>query len=449
MPPLAALTGRQGRTIYSPFCGRIWRPVSDLYLVYSVLLAIGFVLALPYYLWKGRSTGKYLASFRDRMGRLPAPLNAAGRPSIWIHAVSVGEVLAARALVGPLKERFPERPIFVSTTTATGNAVARQSVRAADGLLFAPFDWPVPVRRVLAALNPALLVLVETELWPNLIHEARLRGTRVALVNGRISPRSFPRYRRIRRWLRPMLAEVDLFLMQGEAHARRVTEMGAPPEKVKVTGNLKFDSLGETRTPEPLARLIGSGGPLWVAGSTAPGEEEMVLRAFREVRRREPAARLLLAPRHPERFAEAASLVEAAGLRGVRRTTLTRPWADEDVLVLDTLGELAQVYPLAAVVFVGGSLVPAGGHNVLEAAVVGKAVIVGPHMENFQEVADEFLAEGALVRVASASELAEEVAALLADPARRDAIGERARALIQRNRGALRGTVDALAGLVA
>jgi len=187
------------------------RPVSDLYLVYSVLLAIGFVLALPYYLWKGRSTGKYLASFRERMGRFPAPLNAGGRPSIWIHAVSVGEVLAARALVGPLKERFPERRIFVSTTTATGNAVARQSVRA-DGLLFAPFDWPGPVRRALQALDPALLVLVETELWPNLIHEARRRGTRVALVNGRISPRSYPRYRRIRRWLGPVLAEARALL---------------------------------------------------------------------------------------------------------------------------------------------------------------------------------------------------------------------------------------------
>ena len=410
-----------------------------LYLVYSVLLAIGFVLALPYYLWKGRSTGKYVASFRERMGRFPAPLDAGGQPSIWIHAVSVGEVLAARALVGPLKERFPGRPIFVSTTTVTGHAVARQSVRAADGLLFAPFDWPGPVRRALAALDPALLVLVETELWPNLIHEARRRGTRVALVNGRISPRSYPRYRRIRRWLRPMLAE-----------GRRITAWSmAGPERVKVTGNLKFDSLGEARTPEPLARLIGSGGPLWIAGSTAAGEEALVLQALREVRRREPAARLLLAPRHPERFGEAAAIVEAAGFRVARRTALTRPWADEDVLVLDTLGELAQVYPLASVVFVGGSLVPAGGHNVLEAAVAGKAVIVGPHMENFQEVADEFLAEGALVRVRSAGELADQVTALLADPARRDAIGERARGLILRNRGALRGTVDALAGLVA
>jgi len=420
-----------------------------LYLAYSVLLAIGFVLALPYYLWKGRATGKYLASFRERMGRFPAPLNPGGRPSIWIHAVSVGEVLAARALVGPLKERFPGRPIFVSTTTATGNAVARQSVRAADGLLFAPFDWPGPVRRALQALDPALLVLVETELWPNLIHEARRRGTRVALVNGRISPRSYPRYRRIRRFLRPMLAEVDVFLMQGEAHARRVTDMGAPPDRVKVTGNLKFDALGEARTPEPLARLIGDGGPLWVAGSTAPGEEELVLRALREVRRRVPAARLLLAPRHPERFAEAAALAEAAGFRVARRTALARPWADEEVLVLDTIGELAQVYPLASVVFVGGSLVPAGGHNILEAAVAGKATIVGPHMENFQEIADDFLAEGALVQVRSAEELADEVALLLADTLRRDAIGERARGLIHRHRGALRGTVDALAGLVA
>ena len=415
--------------------------------VYTVLHLLAMPLILVRLVWRARLNRDYLDCLHQRFG-FGAP-DPRARAPIWIHAVSVGEVLAARALVGPLKERFPGRRIYVSTTTATGNAVARRSVGAADGLLFAPFDWPGPVRRALRAVDPALLVLVETEIWPNLIHEARRRGTRVALVNGRISPRSFPRYRRIRAFLKPVLAEVDVFLMQGEAHARRVRAMGAPPEKVKVTGNLKFDSLGEVLPPESLARLIGGGGPLWVAGSTAAGEEEMVLRALRAVRRSVPGVRLLLAPRHPERFGEVAKIVEAAGLRGARRTTLSRPWSDEDVLVLDTLGELAQVYSLASIVFVGGSLVPAGGHNVLEAAVAGKAVIVGPHMENFQEVADEFLAEGALVQVASADELADQVAALLADEPRRAAIGARARALIDRNRGALRGTVDALAGLVA
>jgi 3-deoxy-D-manno-octulosonic-acid transferase len=424
-----------------------------MYFVYSFLLAVGFVLAIPYYLWKGRATGKYLATFRERLGRLPADVRAGG-PSIWIHAVSVGEVLAARTLIAPLRERFPGHRMLVSTTTVTGNAVARRSVKGIDGLFYAPYDWRDCVRRVLTRLQPSLLVLVETELWPNLVHEARARGTRVAVVNGRISPRAFPRYRRIRVVMKRVLADVDLFLMQGDSHARRVVDIGAPPGRVRVTGNLKFDALAEPRPSPELCRLLAADGradhPLWVAGSTVAGEEEIVLRAFRHVRDRVAHASLIVAPRHPERFPEVPALVEAAGFPCVRRTELASGgWRDGEVLVLDTLGELAQVYPLATAVFVGGSLVPAGGHNILEPAVAGRAVVVGPHMENFQEIADTFRAEGALVEVRSAEDLGREVAALLVDEARRRELGDRARALIDRNRGALRATVDALAGLVA
>jgi 3-deoxy-D-manno-octulosonic-acid transferase len=424
------------------------------YLVYSVGLALAFLLALPWFLWKGRGSGKYFRTFRERMGRLPVYLNLDGDPSIWIHAVSVGEVLAARPLIAALKERFPAHRIFVSTTTMTGNAVARKSVRGTDGLFYAPFDWPGPVRKALRTLNPALLVLVETELWPNLIHEARRRGTRVAVVNGRVSPRSFSRYRRVRRFLRRVLGEVDLFLMQGEAHAQRIREMGAPDERVRVTGNLKFDAVEASRTPERLARIIlgeaHRGRPLWVAGSTVAGEEEMILQAFHRVRERAPGTGLIVAPRHPERFAEVPALIEAAGFRCARRTTLEPgAWRDGEVMLLDTLGELAQLYPLATVVFVGGSLVPSGGHNILEPAVAGKAVLVGPYMGNFQEIADQFRAEAAMVEVSTAEELAREVSSLLTDDVRRRRLGERARGLIDRNRGALRSTVDALSGLVA
>jgi 3-deoxy-D-manno-octulosonic-acid transferase len=425
------------------------------YLLYSVVLAALFVLSLPVYAWKGRGTGKYLQTFRERMGRLPASLNAGRERSIWIHAVSVGEVLAARTLVKPLRERFPGHRLFVSTTTVAGNGVARSSLPDVDGLFFAPFDWVRPVRRALDALNPALLVLVETELWPNLIHEARRRGTRVAVVNGRISPRSFPRYRRVRALLKTMLGEVDLFLMQGEAHAARVRQMGAPPDRVRVLGNLKYDAPEEVMAPESLAESLGSvigdgSRPLWVAGSTVEGEEEIVLRAYGQVRDRVPQVRLLIAPRHPERFGAVPGIVEAAGLRCLRRTSL-RPggWPDGHVVVLDTLGELARVYPLATVVFVGGSLVPRGGHNILEAAVAGKPVVVGPHMENFQEIADEFVGAGAVVQVPSGDALAAEVSVLLTDAGRRAALGEKARLLVHRNRGALRTTVDALAALVA
>jgi len=425
-----------------------------LYLAYSLGLALAFFLALPWFLWKGRATGKYLRTFRERMGRLPVYLNVDGDRSIWIHAVSVGEVLAARPLIAALKERFPAHRVFVSTTTMTGNAVARKSVRGTDGLFYAPFDWPGPVRKALDTLNPALLVLVETELWPNLIHEARRRGTRVAVVNGRVSLRSFSRYRRVRRFLKKVLADVDLFLMQGQAHAERIREMGAPSERVRVTGNLKFDAVEAARPPERLARLILGDGhhrrPLWVAGSTVAGEEEIILQAFHRVREGLPGTGLIVAPRHPERFSEVPALIEAAGFRCLRRTGLDPGvWRDGEVVLLDTLGELAQLYPLATVVFVGGSLVPSGGHNILEPAMAGKAVVVGPHMANFQEIADQFRAEGALVQVSSAEELAREVLSLLTDDERRRRLGERARNLIDRNRGALRGTVDALSGLVA
>jgi 3-deoxy-D-manno-octulosonic-acid transferase len=422
-----------------------------LYLAYSLLLAAAFVVALPFYLWKGRGTGKYLPSFRERMGGPPAALARGDAPSVWIHAVSVGEVLTARILVAPIKERFPSHRLFVSTTTATGRAVAERSVKGADGLFFAPFDWPAPVRKALDRVRPALLVLVETEIWPNLIHETHRRGVRVAIVNGRISPRSFGRYRAMRGLLRRVLAEVDLFLMQSEPHAERARQIGAPPGRVRALGNLKYDALGDARPPAELGRLLGEGRdgrPLWVAGSTVAGEEPMVLAAFRDVRARVPGTRLLIAPRHPERFGEVAALVEAAGLRAERRSALGSAGWQGDVLVLDTLGELARVYALATVVFVGGSLVSAGGHNVLEAAAAARPVVVGPHMENFQEIADEFQAEGALRVVLSADELGREVAGLLADPGRRAALGGAARAIVDRNRGALARTVDALAELL-
>ena len=424
-----------------------------MHILYSLVLTIGALLALPWFLWKGRSSGKYLRTFRERMGRLPVYLNVDGDRSIWIHAVSVGEVLAARPLVPALRERFPGHRIFLSTTTMTGNAVAKKSIRGVDGLLYAPFDFPHPVRKALDVLNPSLLILVETELWPNLIHEARRRGTRIAVVNGRISPRSFPRYVRARRFLRPVLAEVDLFLMQEEAHAERIRAMGAPADRVQVTGNLKFDAVEPGRLPERLARLIQGGPaprPLWVAGSTVGGEEELVLSAFHRVRERVPQARLLVAPRHPERFAAVPSLIEAAGFRCLRRSALDpAAWRDGEVLLLDTLGELSQVYALASVVFVGGSLVPSGGHNILEPAVAGKAVVVGPHMENFQEIADQFRAESAMVQVGSPDELAHEVSALLLDEGRSRDLGERARDLVGRNRGAVSRTTGALSSLLA
>jgi len=249
-----------------------------------------------------------------------------------------------------------------------------------------------------------------------------------------------------------VLTEIDLFLMQGEPHADRIRAMGAPPERVQVTGNLKFDAVEPGRLPERLSRLLLGGTaprPLWIAGSTVAGEEELVLSAFHRVRERVPQARLLVAPRHPERFDAVPALVEAAGFRCLRRSRLDPlAWQDGEVMLLDTLGELSQVYALASVVFVGGSLVPSGGHNILEPAVAGKPVIVGPHMENFQEMTAQFREEHALVQVGSADELAREVSALLLDEPRRAGLGERARELVDRNRGAVGRSTDALVSLL-
>lgn len=422
-----------------------------MYILYSILLAVGFLLALPWFLWKGRKSGKYTRTFRERMGRLPVSLNVDGDRSVWIHAVSVGEALAVRPLVPALRERFPGYRFVLSTTTMTGNAVAARGARDLDGLFYAPFDWPGPVRQALSVLNPELLVLVETELWPNLIHHAHRRGTRVAVVNGRISNRSFGRYRRLGNFLRRVLGEVDLFLMQGQTHAERIQALGASPDRIRVTGNLKYDAVEPGRPPARLARLVEGQPPrpLWIAGSTVAGEEELVLHAFHQVRERVGDAGLLMAPRHPERFDAVPLLVEAAGFRCRRRSTLEPgAWGDGEVLLLDTLGELARLYSLASVVFVGGSLLPSGGHNILEPAAAGKPVVVGPHMENFQEITDQFLSEEALVQVHTPEDLGPVVAELMHDEARRRALGERARGLVERNRGAVGKTVDALSELM-
>ncbi len=416
------------------------------YALYDALLLFLLVLTLPYWLWKQRGTGRYTGTFRARLGHVPAEAVPATGGAIWVHAVSVGEALAARDLVAALRARFPDRPLVVSTTTPTGQAVAREKLRGVDGFFYAPFDVGFAVRRVLAEVRPSLLVLVETEIWPGLVHAAAARGVKIAIVNGRISPRSFPRYRAVRALLRPVLAEMDAFLMQAEPHAERIRALGAAAERVRVSGNLKYDVEPHVPSAELRAALDTQGAPLWLAGSTAAGEEEAVLDAFATLRREVADLRLVIAPRRTERFDVVAALVASRGLRVVRRSE-GRGWAGAEVMILDTLGELSSAYALCTVAFVGGSLVPHGGQNPLEPAIAGRAVVVGPHMENFQEITDAFLAADALVQVADGSGLAAAVGALLRDEARRTTVGENARKLMAANRGAVARTVDALADL--
>jgi len=429
-----------------------------MYLAYSVATIVLFVAASPWFLYQAVRHGKYLGNLAERLGRLPVSLNVDREPSIWLHAVSVGEALTAKALAAEIKARYPRHRLFISTTTMTGQQIARNSFQAADGIFYFPLDLPVVVRRVLDVVRPQLFLMMETEIWPNLLRECRARGIRTMVVNGRISTRSFPRYRLVRPLFRRVLAHVDRFCVQGEETAGRLVELGASRDRITITGSLKFDALqgpgeraGLERGADRVLRYfhVAPGRPIVVAGSTMPGEHEMVLRAFERVRTLAGNPLLVLAPRKPEQFAAADALARDAGFRTVRRSALV---IDEeikaDVVVLDTIGELAQIYQVAAAVFVGGSLVPTGGHNIMEPAVYGKAIVIGPHMHNFAEITDAFLAAGAVVQVPDVRGLEDAIIDLLADAGRRTRLGEAARALVDANRGAKDRTLDAIAAIL-
>ncbi|MDO8680140.1 MAG: 3-deoxy-D-manno-octulosonic acid transferase [Acidobacteriota bacterium] len=428
-----------------------------MYSLYSVLVLAVAVIASPWFVYQALRYKKYVGSLRQRMGYLPVSFNMDADRSIWIHAVSVGEVLTARPLISDLKRRYPELRMFLSTTTLAGQQLARRNVQDVDAVFYFPFDLGIFVRRTLDLVRPRLFVMMETEIWPNLLRECRARGIKTAIVNGRLSPKSFPRYRMVRPMMRRVLDDIDKFCVQSEESARRFIELGADPGRVAVTGSLKFDSL-ELPSTAPQARArdrvlryfrVPPSRSVIMAGSTMKGEEAAVLRAFRRVRSTAPNALLILAPRNPERFAEAEQLARAEGWKVARRSDLAVD-ADPrvDIVVLDTIGELATLYQVATVVFVGGSLVATGGHNVLEPAVFGKPIIFGPHMENFFEIADTFVSNGGGVQIADERELEEAFISLMGDPVRRARLGAAARALVEANRGAKEKSVTVLAGLL-
>ena len=425
-----------------------------MFTLYSILLCLGFVLLLPYFLVQAMRHGKYVVSLIERTGRLPRELHQGSKGAIWIHAVSVGESNAIAPLVSQLRARAVTRKIFISTTTLTGQQNARERISGASGFFYYPFDWRRNVRRSLGYIQPALVCLAETELWPNFIHEAHGQGIKLVVVNGRISEKSFHWYGQIKGFLRRFLPEIDLFLMQTEEDAERIRTLGAPPEKVGVCGNLKYDIqlCGKSEEGQNLVRerfLGQDGSSLWIAGSTAEGEEELVLRAFAEVKARIPAARLILAPRRPERFDTVANLVGKFSFSVVRRSQLEGgEGRHRDILLLDSVGELAALYSLAKVAFVGGSLVKKGGHNILEPAAAGVAVLFGPYMSNFQKMAEDFLSHKAALQVENADELASATITLLEDAAQGRVIGERGRALVAKSSGATARTVEMIMKLL-
>jgi 3-deoxy-D-manno-octulosonic-acid transferase len=428
-----------------------------MYLAYSVLTLVVFVVVSPYFVYQAVRYKKYIGSLRQRLGFMPISFNIDAEESIWIHAVSVGEALTARALAVDLKARYPRLRLFVSTTTIAGQQVARGSLSSVDAVFYFPFDWTFIVRRTLALVRPRLFIMMETEIWPNLLRECRRRGVKTVMINGRISQRSYPRYRLIRPFFRRVLADVDRFCMQSEESARRLVLLGADAGRISVTGSLKFDSLelpAATAHGRPRERVlrffrISLNRPVIVAGSTMRGEEASILRAFARVKSTHPGALAVLAPRHPERFAEVERLARDEGFVTTRRSELpidAEPRAD--VVVLDSLGELAQLYQVATAVFVGGSLVDYGGHNILEPAIFAKPIVFGPHMQNFKEIADAFLSNDAAVQVQSDRELDDTLLALLTDPVHRARLGAAARALVEANRGAKTKTLDVIAELL-
>lgn len=408
--------------------------------------------ALPYWLFQMAWHGKYRRGLTERLGRVPRRLRLPmlQEQVIWVHAVSVGEVLAVAGLIEQLERHFPEQKIFISTTTDTGQTLARKRF-GEERVFYFPMDFAFALRRWMKALHPAMIVIAETEFWPNFLRIAHENRARIAVVNARISDRSWPRYRRFRSLMRRLLTRVDLFLAQTETDAARLRDIGAPAERIRIAGNLKFD-ISAPAPPPIVAELRQSfahddASPVLVCGSTVAGEEELLLAAFKNVLAEYPRATMVLAPRHPERFPAVADLLGRMSLRSCKRSA----WRGDDlsgaVLLLDTIGELAAIYALADVAFVGGSLVPRGGHNILEAAQFGVAIVTGNYTENFRDIVELFQRNEA-VCIATAAELPRVLMQLLAHEAERKALGARAAETLRSQNGATARTVHELQRLL-
>ncbi|MBS1841723.1 MAG: 3-deoxy-D-manno-octulosonic acid transferase [Acidobacteria bacterium] len=436
-----------------------------MYFLYSLMMAIAALVLTPYWIFKGITQGKYLSNLSERLGfSFPGldklPKERAG--AIWLHAVSVGEALSSVALAKKLKERYPERPLVVSTTTITGQAIARERMPFADALIYFPLDWAFCVKRAMAAVKPAIVIVLETEIWPNFLREAGRSGVPVVFVSGRISDRSFARYQKwfgaVGFYLRPLMKSAlgfaAAFLMQGEKDAERIRALGAPAEKVFTSGNVKYDQELPQATPlsEWLEREVSENKrrPLIVAGSVVANEEPLALIAFGVLQGEHRDALLVLAPRKPERFGDAEQYIEDSHQKFIKRSQLgvasppgalangefSKLPAGIAVILLDSIGELASLYRIADGVFVGGSLVESGGHNILEPAAFAKVPVFGPSMENFAEMSRRFLAGDAAIQVESPEDAGVTWIELLRQPERMQRMGDNAKRLVEESRGA-------------
>lgn len=422
-----------------------------MYFIYNALLYLVTVVSSPLLLFLLYRNPRYRDGFFQKLGVLPWSLlveTAKNRP-VWVHAVSVGEVTAAIPLVNEIKRLFPQTPIILSTGTATGFFTAQQYGSLINHVIFFPFDYPLIVRRFIARICARIFIAFETELWPNLLRELKRRDIPVVIASGRISPRAFRRYRAFRFFFKNVLAHVDCFCMQSSADAERVIALGADPRRVFITGNIKFDLPMRNGKDIEQHKLFASlnlkpGNRLFIAGSTHRGEEEIMLDVFQELQKKLPDLVLLVAPRHPARFREVENLIRSRGICFCRKTSITPAETAKpvEVILLDTIGELAQFYAIGTVIFIGGSLVPVGGHNILEPALYKKPILFGPYMDNFSAIAQTLIEHQGAIQASSTKELGIAAARLFNDAKLRERIGLNAFQTIAQNAGAVTKCVD-------
>jgi len=421
-------------------------------------------LAVLYFLARLLTDHAYWPNFRERLGFLPQSFSRTNADSIWLHAVSAGEIGSAIPLIEHLRHDQPLTPIYLSTSTAAGRkAAVHKASSLVDGIFYSPLDYVSCIRRTLRTIRPALLIVLETEIWPHLYSETKRSGARLAIVNGRISNRSWPRYRALKRFFAPILRLPDAVMAQSATDYDRYAELGVSPSKLDRAGNLKYDASFAPASPGIATLDISTCGAeqIWIAASTvgpnergslkrhSVDEDDIVLRAFKALAADFPHLLLILAPRQPARFAVVARKLEHSGVRFVRRTAIMKrdPAVKLElpaILLLDTIGELTSLYPFASVAFVGGSVAPRGGHNILEPAAAGVPVIVGPHMENFEAIARDFLEADVIVQIGGEEELSGAVRDLLRDRARAHALADRAHHVVESRRGASRSVVSRL-----
>lgn len=423
------------------------------YLLYDLILYVSSLFLVPYYLFRGLRYGKARHGIRERLGVFPQDLHQRlkGRQVIWVHAVSVGETRAAIPLLKSLRKYYPDAFLVLSNVTETGRKIA-EGVKGVDQYIFFPFDLRWIVRKTLRIIKPNLIVLVETEIWPNFVLEAKRQEIPLVLVNGRISDRSFPRYRMAGKLLEPILDSISDFCMQSEQDSRRIRHLGASSGRVQVTGNLKFDmqppllDTGELsilksalKLPEPCT--------IWVAGSTHDGEETQLVDVYQRLRKTCPSLFLILVPRHPERCRQVYDELSKKDVVVTMRSEvaeITRTLTDGEVMIVDTLGEMLKLYAVSNLVFVGGSLVPVGGHNVLEASLMQKPVLFGPFMQNFKEIARLVKAAHGGLQVKDSDDLYRQMKVLLENPTEAERIGDNGRHLLQENQGATERTLKVI-----